>query len=155
MNNPDVGALTELLRPALRQSGVDLLDVQWKGRGRESILRLVVDRPGGVGLDDCERASKTAGAVLDAYDPIAGAYALEVSSPGAERPLTTVEEWAAAVGRRVNVRYRDETSERIVEGTLLALTSESAEVEARQGHRRVMVEVALADVLAARITVAI
>jgi len=81
--------------------GVELVEVQWKGSGPGSVLRLVVDRPGGVGLDDCERASLTASAILDAYDPIETRYSLEVSSPGAERPIRTDEEWRAALGRRV------------------------------------------------------
>ena len=67
MSRPDVAALADLLRPALQQSGVELVEVQWKGSGPGSLLRLVVARPGGVGLDDCERASLTASAILDAY----------------------------------------------------------------------------------------
>ncbi|MGI8847852.1 MAG: ribosome maturation factor RimP [Candidatus Dormibacteria bacterium] len=152
---PDVAELTELLRPALNQSGVELLDVQWGGGGHKSVLRLVVDRSGGVTLDDCERASKTASAVLDAYDPIASRYSLEVSSPGADRPVTTPEDWAVAVGRRVNVRYRVGEAERIVEGTLTALSADTALVEIRQDHRRIACGIPLADVLAARVTVAI
>lgn len=153
MNSPDTAAIGEMLRPALNQCGVELLDVQWKGKGRSSILRLVVDRPGGVDLDDCERASQAASAVLDAYDPIGGTYSLEVSSPGAERPIESAAAWRTAVGRRVNVRYRSGESERIVEGRLLALSEESAEIEARMGKRTQPVTVPLGDVIAARITV--
>jgi ribosome maturation factor RimP len=153
VNIPNTEAIADLLRPALNQVGVELLDVQWKGKGRASILRLVVDRPGGVDLGDCERASLTASAVLDAYDPVAGSYSLEVSSPGAERPLRTPPEWRSAVGRRVNVRYKVGDSERIVEGRLLAVGEASAEIDARLGKRTQPMTVPLADILAARITV--
>jgi ribosome maturation factor RimP len=154
MNTPDIHALTDLLRPALNQSGVELLEVQWKGGGRGSILRLIVDRPGGVDLDDCENASLTASAILDAYDPIGVRYSLEVSSPGAERPLRTPEEWRIAVGRRVNVHFRDGDAEQVVEGRLLAVGNGSVEVEARRGARKPqLITVATAAIVAARIVV--
>jgi len=67
MNNDTVSEIAELLRPSLTHLGLDLIDVQWSGKGRGAFLRLVIDREGGVTLDDCERASNTASAVLDAY----------------------------------------------------------------------------------------
>jgi ribosome maturation factor RimP len=154
MIRPDVAALADLLRPALNQAGVELVDIQWKGSGPGSLLRLVIDRPGGVGLDDCERASTTAGAILDAYDPIEVRYSLEVSSPGAERPLVTEEDWRAALGRRVHVSYRSGDAERVVEGRLIATGGPTVELEARTGRGRTQpVTVPVADILSARIAV--
>jgi ribosome maturation factor RimP len=154
MTSPDVTAIADLLRPALHQAGVELLDVQWRGTGPGSLLRLVVDRPGGVGLDDCERASLTASAILDAYDPITTRYSLEVSSPGAERPLRTDEDWRAALGRRVHLRIRSGDSERVVEGRLTALAGPILELEVRAGRGRPQpVTVVAADILAARTAV--
>jgi len=96
----------------------------------------------------------TASAILDAYDPIDPAYSLEVSSPGAERPIRTPEEWRAAMGRRVNVHYRSGDSELIVEGHLVATGGDMVGIEARTaGHRRRIVEVPTAGVVAARIVV--
>ena len=119
MNTEDVAGIASLLRPSFAHLGIDLVDVQWSGHGRGAVLRLVIDRAGGgVTLDDCERASNTASAVLDVYDPIDHPYRLEVSSPGAERPIRRPEEWVAAVGRRVNVRLREGESELILEGRL-------------------------------------
>jgi len=154
MNKPDVAALRDLLAPALSQSGVELVEVQWQGGGRGSILRLVVDRPGGIDLDDCEQASMTASAILDAYDPIAQAYSLEVSSPGAERPIRTADEWRTAVGRRVNVRFQSGEAEQVVEGRLLAAGGDDLEIETRMGRNRTrVVTVPAASVIAARIAV--
>ncbi|MFN2582865.1 MAG: ribosome maturation factor RimP [Candidatus Dormibacteria bacterium] len=114
--------IAALLRPSLNHLGVDLVDVHWSGRGRGAVLRVVIDREDGVTLDDCERVSNAAGAVLDAYDPIETSYRLEVSSPGAERPLRNADDWRAAMGRRVNVRLRAGDGERVVEGTLTGLS---------------------------------
>jgi len=153
MNNDTAAEIGGLLRPSLDHLGFELVDVHWSGRGKGAVLRLVIDRPGGVTLDDCERASNTASAVLDAYDPIDSAYRLEVSSPGAERPLRSAEDWRAALGRRVNVRLRHEDSEAVLEGRLTGVSEVHAELQVRD--RRVMrtQEIALDDVIAARIVV--
>jgi ribosome maturation factor RimP len=152
MNTVSTEQLTELVQPSLRHLGLDLVDLQWRP-GRSSVLRLVIDSAQGVSLDDCERVSHAVGAVLDAYDPIAGRYALEVSSPGAERPLRSELEWQSAVGRRVNVRVRSGDAELIVEGRLLHLDDTTVEIEARDRNRRRLSTLARADVVAARIVV--
>ena len=165
--NTETERIAELLRPSLTHLGVDLVDVHWSGRGRGAVLRVVIDRSGGVTLDDCERVSNAASAVLDAHDPIDSTYRLEVSSPGAERPLRTVDDWRGALGRRVNLRLRSGDGERIVEGTLLALSLDtevgdgaadaavrgSADVELRDRNRRRLETIELDALLAARIAV--
>ena len=152
MNIVSTEELTELVQPSLRHLGLELVDLQWRP-GRSSVLRLVIDAAGGVGIDDCERVSHAVGAVLDAYDPIAGRYALEVSSPGAERPLRTESDWQAAIGRRVNVHVRSGDGEMIVEGRLRHLDDASVEIEARDRNRRRLTAVNRADVIAGRIVV--
>ena len=159
MNTETDWHIAELLRPSLAHLGVELVDVRWSGRGRGAVLRVIIDRAGGVTLDDCERVSNAAGAVLDAADPIPSAYRLEVSSPGAERPLRNVEDWRNALGRRVNVRLRSGDGERVLEGTLLSLSIDSAaiegsaELEMRDKHRRRTETISLGDLIAARIAV--
>ena len=153
MNNDTVTEIAELLRPSLTHIGLELIDVQWSGKGRGALLRLIIDREGGVTLDDCERASNTASAVLDAYDPIDLSYRLEVSSPGAERPLRNADEWRAALGRRVNVRVRVADAETVLEGRLVAVSDIHAELEIRDRRSTRTEEVALPDVVAARIVV--
>jgi ribosome maturation factor RimP len=150
--------VTELVRPSLSHLGVELRNVAWHSPGggprSPGILRVVIDRPGGVSLDDCERASTAVSAVLDAYDPIASRYSLEVSSPGAERELSGPQEWLEAVGRRVNVRFAAGETEVVVEGRLLAVAPDSIEVEAREGrNRRRVAVVPMADVVTGRIVV--
>lgn len=156
MNNDMSQQIAEIVRPSLAHLGVELIDVQWSGRGRGAVLRLVIDREGGATLDDCERVSKAAGAVLDAYDPIDASYRLEVSSPGAERPLRTLDEWRDALGRRVNARVRSGEGERVVEGRLMSVSAggqSTAELEVRDKRRTKLEPVSLDDVIAARIVV--
>jgi ribosome maturation factor RimP len=154
MNNDNVSGIADALRPSLAHLGLELVDVHWSGHGRGAVLRLTIDRPGGgVTLDDCERASNAASAVLDVYDPIDHSYRLEVSSPGAERPIRTPEEWTAALGRRVNVRLREGDAELVLEGRLTAIAGTQAEIEVRDRRAGRAVGFDLGDVLAARIVV--
>ena len=154
MNSEQVERLRSLVVPSLTQCGVELVDLQWGGRGNSGVLRLTIDRPGGVDIDDCERVSVAVSAVLDAHDPIAGRYSLEVSSPGAERPLSRLEDYLAALGRRVNVRYREGSAEMIVEGRLLSASNDALEVETRVSRNRTATRmVPTSEILAARIAV--
>jgi ribosome maturation factor RimP len=91
--------------------------------------------------------------VLDASDPIDHPYRLEVSSPGAERPIRRAEEWTAAVGRRVNVRLRDGDAELVLEGKLIAVAGSDAQIEVRDRRTSRAVGFSLDAVLAARIVV--
>lgn len=152
--NSDVSSIASLLRPSFGHLGIELVDVHWSGHGRGAVLRLVIDRPGGgVTLDDCERASNTASAVLDVNDPIEHSYRLEVSSPGAERPIRRPEEWTAAVGRRINVRLREGDSELVLEGRLISMAGNRAEIEVRDRRTTRPVAFELDAVQAARIVV--
>ena len=151
-NTVSTEQLTGLVQPSLRHLGMHLVDLQWRP-GRQSILRLVIDSDAGVTLDDCERVSNAVGAVLDAYDPIAGRYSLEVSSPGAERPIRSAEQWRAAVGRRVNVRVGAGDAELVVEGRLVELDDAQLRLETRERNRRRLVSLPRADIVAARIVV--
>ncbi|KAA3621489.1 MAG: ribosome maturation factor RimP [Proteobacteria bacterium] len=99
----DSPELRKLLEPVVEDLGYELLLVELVGSGQRT-LRLYVDAPGGVNLDDCEMVSRNVSAVLDVDDPIAGAYNLEVSSPGIERPLVRESHFRDHVGERVKIR---------------------------------------------------
>jgi ribosome maturation factor RimP len=145
--------ISELVQPSLSHLGVQLLNVRWSGRGRGAVLTLTIDRPGGVTLDDCERVSTTVGSVLDAYDPIAGSYRLEVTSPGAERPLNHPDDWTRALGRRVNVRYQTGDSDTVVEGRLVAVSDIGVEVEVSERRGKRSAEIPMVAIEAARVVV--
>jgi ribosome maturation factor RimP len=98
----------ELAEPIALDAGLELVDVEHRREGRGAVLRLFIDKPGGVSLDDLTAVSRQVSAVLDVHeDAVPGAYTLEVSSPGINRPLTRPAHFQRFVGKRVHVRTRD------------------------------------------------
>lgn len=96
--------LTEMLRPAVEEVGVELLGIEFVSAGKHSILRIFIDHENGIDVDNCADVSRQVGAILDVEDPISTEYNLEVSSPGLDRPLFTLEHYKGIVGETVNVR---------------------------------------------------
>ena len=98
--------LLALLEPVVTKAGYDLEDVTVAAAGRRSLVRVVVDRDGGVDLDPVAEVSRAVAAALDEVGDtggvLAGSYVLEVSSPGVDRPLTEPRHWRRATGRLVN-----------------------------------------------------
>ncbi len=93
-----------MLVPVVNAQGAELYDLEYVKEGGDRILRLFIDKDGGVDLNDCERVSRAAEAVLDERDPIPAAYVLEVSSPGVERKLKKDSHFARYLGAKVEVR---------------------------------------------------
>lgn len=91
-----------LAEVVLARNGAELVDLAVK-RGRTQLVRLVADREGGIDLDTCARVSNELSRMLDADDPIAGRYTLEVTSPGLDRPLRTAADFRRVVGRKVRI----------------------------------------------------
>ncbi len=97
-------ALEALIEPVVTGLGYDLVGVEYRVGGRSALLRVYIDLPGGVTVEDCERVSHQVSGVLDVEDPIPGSYHLEVSSPGLDRPLFKARDYARFAGRRVRLR---------------------------------------------------
>ena len=95
------GLIEEAVAPVVADHGLQLVDVEWRELRPRGLLRLYVDKLGGVGIGDCERLSREIGDVLDAAAVIEGGYDLEVSSPGLDRQLRKEREYRWAVGREV------------------------------------------------------
>ncbi len=98
--------LQDQLTALVAAEGLELLATEVSGSGSKTVLRLIVDGPQGVGLDQCALVSRQASAILDVEDPISHAYTLEVSSPGLDRKLFTREDFTRFSGRRVKVRMK-------------------------------------------------
>ena len=96
--------ICDLLEPSVRGLGYELVGVEHEPCGPGSVLRVFIDRDGGVSIDDCERASRQVGAVLDVEDPIPESYVLEVSSPGIDRPLLSEAHFVRFAGCTVRLR---------------------------------------------------
>jgi len=145
--------IRELILPTLSFLGYELYDLALAGSGVSTTLRVRIDRPEGVTLDDCERVSKSLSALLDQADPFPTRYELEVSSPGAERPLRNLEEYRRFIGRRANVRYRVGDSEQVAEGRLTAVSDDMIELQLGEGKHLRTVAVPLVDVMSSRLAV--
>ena len=111
----------ELALPVCEACGVILWDVEFVKEGADFVLRVTIDREGGVTLDDCEAVNRALDPLLDEADPIETSYKLEVSSPGIERALTRPEHFAASIGAQVELSlYAPYEGSRKVRGTLAA-----------------------------------
>ncbi len=98
--------LQQMIVPVANSLGCELWGLEYLTQGRYTTLRIFIDAPKGVTLDDCEKVSRQISAVMDVEDPIQGEYTLEVSSPGMDRPLYTVAQYARYIGEIVNLRLR-------------------------------------------------
>ncbi len=85
--------IVELIEPVVLAMGYELWGVEYLAQGRYSLLRIYIDKVDGITMSDCEQVSRQVTGVLDVEDPIQGAYNLEVSSPGLDRPLFTLSQF--------------------------------------------------------------
>lgn len=93
----------QLVQPILAEKGLELVDIEFKKEGKNWFLRVFIDKPGGVDIEDCSLVSEALSQKLDEEDPIDMPYFLEVSSPGAERPLKKDADWKNAIGKNIFV----------------------------------------------------
>ena len=104
---------------AARSRGVDLIELGYHRSGRRQVVRIFVDKVGGVTIDECAEVSRRISADLDAADVLEGRYTLEVSSPGIDRPLKSAADFRRKVGREASVRYgADSDKPATVEGMI-------------------------------------
>lgn len=131
MSTPKIKATVEqMVTPYLEENGFELVDVEYVKEGSNWFLRVFVDKDGGIDIDDCGRISEYLSEKLDENDPIPSAYFLEVSSPGAERPLKKAEDVSRAVGKDVFVTtYEPVDGLKEFEGRLLSFDGDEMVVE--------------------------
>ena len=147
-----IADIRELLEPTLAHLGYDIYALEQSGSGGRT-LRIAIDRPEGVTIDDCQRVSEVVGPLLDQADLVPGGrYDLEVSSPGAERPLRDRREYDRFVGHHVNVRFRpaDGAGETVIEGDMVSVDDGGIAVRGKRGEVH---HLAWNDILAARLAV--
>ena len=128
------GRVYELVRDAVERQGVSLWDVRFVKEGASHYLRIFIDSPNGVSIDDCTNVSHAVDPILDEADPIDCSYYLEVCSPGLERELTRGEHFTAMLGRRVRLRlFRAVEGQKELEGILKAYNGELVTLETASG----------------------
>ncbi|MCY1296638.1 Ribosome maturation factor RimP [compost metagenome] len=98
--------LQGLLAPVVEALGYQCWGIEFLSQGRHSLLRVYIDHANGILVEDCEKVSRQISGVLDVEDPISNEYTLEVSSPGMDRPLFTLEQFAQHVGEQVKIKLR-------------------------------------------------
>ena len=122
--------LANLLEPTIERLGYELADLEVRLGGKGGLVRVFIDKPDGIGLDDCEKVSLAVSAILDVEDPVPGNYDLEVSSPGLDRKLTKVEHFQRFAGETVKVQTRFPVEgRRRFRGTLVSSDDENIVVE--------------------------
>ena len=144
--------LTELLTPVVEGAGAFLEGIRTTRAGKYSTVRVLVDLPDGpgeLGLDALTEVSRAVSAAVDEADPVKGRYTLEVSTPGAERALSTPRHFRRAVGHDVELVVEDDGVDAVLTGTVTAADEDSVTLQA-DGRERVL---ALDDVRQARMVV--
>ena len=132
-------ALADLLSPVVEAAGVLLYDIELVREDGERILRIFIDRleQPGIDINDCERVSHAAEAVLDEHDPLPYAYALEVSSPGIERKLTRDAHFTRYIGHDIRLRlFAPIENRKSFRGKLCAYESDTLSLEEAPGDTR-------------------
>jgi ribosome maturation factor RimP len=125
-----IAVTEELVTPILAEENLELVDIEYTKEGSNWFLRVYIDKEGGVDIEDCGRVSEKLSKKLDEVDPIPGAYFLEVSSPGAERPLKKEKDFERAVGKHVHVTtYEPIHDAKVFEGELVSYDGKQLEIK--------------------------
>lgn len=145
----------KLVSPIVKDLELELVDVEFLKEGRDWFLRVYIDNPeGNIDIEQCAQVSEKLSEELDRTDPIPQNYFLEVSSPGAERPLKKEEDFEKAVGQYVFIKtYEPINGMKEFEGHLLAYGPETAEIEIRIKTRTLQVEIAKEKIAFARLAI--
>ena len=142
-----IDRVQEVVSPILWALGLELVEVLYVGQGSRSVVRVLIDKPGGVTVTDCEQAHKALGPALDVADPVPHAYMLEVSSPGLDRPFKRLEDYQRAVGKEINLKLRqplngqwrvagrlEKADDQVVQLTAMSGTRESQTILIEREH---------------------
>lgn len=134
--------LQDLVQDSIEAMGFELVGIECQRSGRFSTVRIYIDKDGGVGVDDCGSVSRQVSAIFDVEDPISDKYNLEVSSPGLDRPLFTIEHYQRFIGKEIVIHLRMPMFDRrkwqgeliSVEGDLITLKVEGENQEFAFGN---------------------
>lgn len=140
--------ITKMVSPLIIELGYELYDVMFVKEGAEWFLRLFIDSPKGIDLDDCEKVSNRVSDLLDETDPITTSYSLEVSSCGLERHLREKIHFEKAIGKNVEIKFfKPINGEKSIDGELLKIEDDKISLM-RDG---IEIDVDLSDVSSAKI----
>jgi len=124
------GTVRDLVSPVADELGYMLWDVEYVKEGADMILRITIDKPEGVDIEDCEKMARAIDPIIEEADPIEVSYKMEVSSPGIERALTRPEHFAACMGEKIEVKlYAPVDGKKQIVGILFAADDKSVTVK--------------------------
>ncbi|MBQ3527058.1 MAG: ribosome maturation factor RimP [Clostridia bacterium] len=124
------GTVRDLVSPVADELGYMLWDVEYVKEGADMILRITIDKPEGVDIEDCEKMARAIDPIIDEADPIEVSYKMEVSSPGIERALTRPEHFAACMGEKIEVKlYAPVDGKKQIVGILFAADDKTVTVK--------------------------
>lgn len=130
-----VQTVEKIVAPIVESLGLELVEVEYVKEGPSWYLRLYIDKPGGITIDDCQLVNDSVSDAIDAADPIQGAYIFEVSSPGLDRPLKTDRDFEKYKGELVEVGlYRAEKGANKYEGSLVGRIDGKVVIEDAKGE---------------------
>src|SRR3954452_25093749 len=142
----------ELAAPITSELGLELVEVEYVKEGKNWFLRVYIDSDNGVDIEECGLVSERLSEKLDEIDPIPQNYFLEVSSPGAERPLKKEKDFQKAIGKNVYIKtYEPILNEKEFEGTPLSFDGKEVTVEIRIKTRKKIVVIPYDKVAKARL----
>lgn len=144
----------ELTQPILQELELELVEIEFVKEGKNWFLRVYIDKENGVDIEDCGTVSERLSEKLDELDPITQNYFLEVSSPGAERPLKKAKDFEKAIGKNVFIKtYEPIDGEKGFEGKLLDYDGQTVKVEIKIKTRKKVIEIPFEKVASARLAV--
>lgn len=144
----------ELTQPIIQELGLELVEIEFVKEGKNWFLRVYIDKENGVDIEDCGIVSERLSEKLDELDPITQNYFLEVSSPGAERPLKKAKDFEKAIGKNVFIKtYEPIDGEKGFEGKLLEYDGQTVKVEMKIKTRKKVIEIPVEKVASARLAV--
>ncbi|MBS8263500.1 MULTISPECIES: ribosome maturation factor RimP [Mesobacillus] len=144
----------ELVTPILNENELELVDIEYVKEGKNWFLRVYIDKDNGIDIEECGIVSERLSEKLDAIDPIPHNYFLEVSSPGAERPLKKEKDYQKAIGKNVFIKtYEPIDGEKAFEGVLTDYNGETVTVDVKIKTRKKTVVIPFDKIASARLAV--
>jgi ribosome maturation factor RimP len=149
-----IDTVNQLVTPIVDEMGLELVDIEYVKEGKDWFLRVFIDKPAGIDIEECGLVSEKLSEKLDELDPITHNYFLEVSSPGAERPLKKKQDFEKAIGKNVFIKtFEPLNGEKQFEGVLVEFDGSNVTVEIKIKTRKTLVTIPYEKIANARLAV--
>lgn len=149
-----IEVVEQIVEPIVNDLNLELVDIEYVKEGKSWFLRVYIDKEQGIDIEECGMVSEKLSEKLDELDPIPYNYFLEVSSPGAERPLKKQKDYEKAIGKNVHIKtYEPIDGEKVFEGVLTNYTGDTVTVEVKIKTRKKTIEIPFDKVASARLAV--